>query len=262
MTSVEVGMQVDFGKTASDYARHRAGFPDAFFARLFGEGIAQPSARALDLGTGTGTVARGLALRGCKVTGLDPSAALLAQAAELDRAAGVQVDQVQSTVEAADFASDSFDLVTAGQCWHWFDRPRAAALARRGLRPGGRLAIAHFDWLPLAGNLVEDTERLIRAHNPAWNLGGGSGLYPAWLKEVREAGFGDVRTFSFDMAVPYSHVAWRGRIRASAGVGASLAPAAVERFDAELAALLAERHSAEPMAVPHCVWVLSAVAPD
>lgn len=254
-------MRVDFGKAAGDYARHRAGFPEAFFQHLFDERLARPGELALDLGTGTGTVARGLALRGCAVTALDPSEALLAQAAELDRAAGVQVRQVQARVEEAEFPAASFDLVAAGQCWHWFDRPRAAALVRRWLRPGGRLVIAHFDWLPLAGNMVGDTEALIRRHNPAWKLGGGSGLYPAWLTDVREAGFHDVRTFSFDLDVPYSHLDWRGRIRASAGVGASLDPAAVERFDAELAALLAERHPQEPMAVPHCVWVLSAVAP-
>jgi hypothetical protein len=28
-------MRVDFGKTASDYAKHRAGFPDRFFDRRF-----------------------------------------------------------------------------------------------------------------------------------------------------------------------------------------------------------------------------------
>ncbi|SFS04699.1 Methyltransferase domain-containing protein [Dyella sp. OK004] len=254
-------MQIDFGKTAGDYARHRAGFPDSFFQRLFDEDLAHVGDIALDIGTGTGTVARGLALRGCAVTGLDPSAALLAQAAELDRADGVQVRQVQSRVEEADLPEASFDLITAGQCWHWFDRPRTAALVRRWLRPGGRLVIAHFDWLPIAGNMVDDTERLIRAHNPAWKLGGGTGLYPAWFKEVRENGFTEVRTFSYDVAVPYSHVDWRGRIRASAGVGASLDPSGVARFDAELAEWLASRHPVEPMAVPHCVWVLSAVAP-
>jgi SAM-dependent methyltransferase len=250
-------MQIDFGKTANDYAKHRAGFPEAFFQRLLADGLVRAGQVALDLGTGTGTVARGLAMHGCAVTGLDPSADLLAQAAELDRAAGVQVRQIHARVEDAELPEASFDLISAGQCWHWFDRPRAAALARRWLRPGGRLLIAHFDWLPLAGNMVEDTERLIRAYNPAWNMGGGSGLYPAWLKDVREAGFKDARTFSFDLAVPYSHQDWRGRIRASAGVGASLDPATVTRFDAELAELLASRHPADPMAVPHCVWVLS-----
>jgi len=28
-------MAIDFGRTANDYTRHRAGFPDAFFERIF-----------------------------------------------------------------------------------------------------------------------------------------------------------------------------------------------------------------------------------
>ncbi len=177
------------------------------------------------------------------------------------RAAGVQVKQVRARVENADFEPASFDVITAGQCWHWFDRPRTAALVRRWLRPGGRLLIAHFDWLPLAGNVVQDTERLILASNPGWTRHSGSGLYPAWLKDVAEVGFGDLRTWSFDLDVPYSHEDWRGRVRASAGVGAMLDEARVKRFDAELAAMLASRHAIEPMAVPHRVWTVSATAP-
>lgn len=254
-------MGIDFGRTASDYARHRAGFPDAFFERLFSDGSARRGEAVLDLGTGTGTIARGLALRGCEVTALDHSAPLLAQAAEMDRAAGVQVKQVRARVENAEFSPASFDLITAGQCWHWFDRARTAALAHKWLRPGGRLLIAHFDWLPLNGNVVQDTERLILTCNPAWTLHSGSGLYPAWLKDVAEAGFSELRTWSFDLDVPYSHEAWRGRIRASAAIGAVLDEAKVKRFDAELAGMLASRHPYEPMAVPHRVWALSAVAP-
>lgn len=254
-------MATDFGRTAGDYTRHRAGFPEAFFERLLADGSVRKGDAVLDLGTGTGSVARGLALRGCEVTGLDHSAPLLAQAAELDRAAGVVVKQVRARVENADFAPASFDVITAGQCWHWFDRPRSAALARTWLRPGGRLLIAHFDWVPLNGNLVQDTERLILACNPGWTMHSGSGLYPAWLKDVAEAGFTDLRTWSFDLDVSYSHADWRGRIRASAGIGATLDETRAQRFDAELADLLAAHHATEPMAVPHRVWTLAAIAP-
>ncbi|MGY3040525.1 SAM-dependent methyltransferase [Rhodanobacter sp. TND4EL1] len=254
-------MTIDFGRTAGDYARHRAGFPGIFFERLLGDGSVHPGNAVLDLGTGTGTVARGLALSGCDVTGLDHSAPLLVQAAEMDRVAGVQVKQVRARVENADFEPASFDVVTAGQCWHWFERARTASLVRTWLRPGGRFIIAHFDWLPLNGNMVQDTERLILAYNTGWTMHSGSGLYPAWLKDVAEAGFSDLRTRSVDVDVPYSHADWRGRIRASAGVGASLDEAKVQRFDAELTKMLATRHASEPMAVPHRLWVLSAVAP-
>lgn len=254
-------MTADFGRTAGDYSRHRAGFPEAFFQRVFSGGYAHQGDAVLDLGTGTGTVARGLALRGCDVTALDHSAPLLAQAAEMDRVAGVQVKQVRARVENADFPAASFDLISAGQCWHWFDRPRSAALARTWLKPGGRLLIAHFDWVPLAGNIVQDTERLILASNPGWTLHSGSGLYPAWLKDVAEAGFVDLQTWSFDLDVSYTHEGWRGRIRASAGVGATLDQDRVRHFDAELARMLLQQHPAEPMAVPHRVWALCAVAP-
>src|SRR5215213_4575476 len=65
---------IDFGKTAQDYGRYRHGFPAALFDRLAAFDVGLPGQRVLDLGTGTGTLARGFARRGCTVTGLDPAA--------------------------------------------------------------------------------------------------------------------------------------------------------------------------------------------
>lgn len=249
-------MHVDFGRTAEDYARHRAGFPDAFFERLQGDGVISPGERLLDLGTGTGTIARGFARWGLDVTGIDISQPLLETAHQLAGEIGVSVRYLQAPAENTDLPDGSFEIVTAGQCWHWFDRPRVAAEARRLLAPGGRLVVAHFDWVPLPGNVVEATEKLIHHYNPEWRFGGGTGLYPGWLTDFAMAGFGHLETFSFDQTVSYSHTSWRGRIRASAGVGASLPEAEVERFDRDLEALLARDFSDDPLAIHHRLWTV------
>jgi hypothetical protein len=108
----------------------------------------------------------------------------------------------------------------------------------------------------LPGTMVEATEQLIRHYNPAWHMHGGTGLYPAWLADVAMAGFQNIETFSFDVPTSYTHEAWRGRIRASAGVAASLPPEQVVQFDEELARLLADRFPEDPLAVPHRAFAI------
>lgn len=253
---------MDFGRTAQDYAAHRAGFPKELFDRLAAMGIGRSGRSLLDLGTGTGTLARGFAQRGALVIGTDPSEPLLAEARRLSKNEGVQVDWRVGRAEDIDSEDGAFDVVTAGQSWHWFDRPAAAAECVRVLVPGGALAICYFDWLPLPGNVVAATEALILQHNPEWPYSGGLGMYPLWTLDVAGAGFTRIETFSFDVDVSYSHAGWRGRIRASAGVAASLPPDAVATFDGELARLLEQDFSDEPLAVPHRVWALVARVPD
>jgi ubiquinone/menaquinone biosynthesis C-methylase UbiE len=251
----------NFGKAAADYGRYRAGFPDSLFARLTDFGIGAPGQTIVDVGTGTGTLARGFALRGCQVIGLDPDARMLQQARVLDQAARVEITYTQATAEATGLGAGIADVVTAGQCWHWFDQARAIQEAQRILKPGGRLVIAHFDWLPLAGNVVEASENLIRHHNPKWHLHGGVGMYPQWLPGLGAAGMRDIETFSYDVDVSYESEAWRGRIRASAGI-AALDPREVAEFDAQLAQLLAGGFPADVLSIPHRVFAISARAPD
>ncbi len=94
-------MKVDFGRTAADYARHRAGFPEELFERLAGRGIGRPGQRILDLGSGTGSLARGFARRGSRVTALDISEDLLAQARALAAEEGVEIETLCAPAEAS-----------------------------------------------------------------------------------------------------------------------------------------------------------------
>lgn len=254
-------MRVNWDNTAGDYASFRAGFPDEFYDRLADFGIANgegASKPALDLGTGTGTLARGLALRGWRVTGLDISTDMLDAARRLDAAAGVSVEYVLARSESSGLADAAFDLVCAGTCWHWFDKPAAAREANRLLRPGGRLVVAAMDWRSQPGNVVAATCQLIRQHNPAWWSDERLGFRFEWAEDLSAAGLAIADWFQFDLSVPYTHEGWRGRIRASAGVSASLPPAAVDAFDREHAALLRAQFPQEPLAVPHRVRAIVA----
>ena len=254
-------MKPDFGRAADDYAEHRAGFPDSFFHRIADLGVVSRGSSVVDLGTGTGTLARGFAARGCRVIGIDPSSDMIEQAQRLAVNAGLDVEFRVATAEDTGLEPSSADVVCAGQCWHWFDRARAAAEAGRILAPEGWLLIAHFDWIPLPGNVCDATEKLIEIHNPDWNLSGGSGMHPWWMLGLGEAGFRDIESFSYDVDTPYSHAGWRGRIRASAGIGASLPAERIEAFDRALAALLAERFPEATLRVPHRVFAILARAP-
>jgi SAM-dependent methyltransferase len=255
-------LKVDFGLTARDYAEHRAGFPDSLFQRLAEQGIGTPGQVVADLGTGTGTLARGFALRGCKVTGIDVAEPLLQEARRLSQRTGIEIDFRYGRAEATGLPVRFADLVTAGQCWHWFDSLQAAEEVARILKPNGFLIIAHFDWLPLNGNVVEATEQLILQHNPAWSYAGTTGIHPQWLRDLGDSNYRDLETFSYDVEVPYTPDDWRGRIRASSGVGASLSAAQVENFDHDLAVILEERFPGEILKVPHRIFTVIARPPQ
>ena len=252
------GRTIDFGRTAADYEQFRPGFPDEFFVRLVAQGWITPGHRALDLGTGTGTVALGLAENGLDVVGLDIAAELLDVARRAADERGLKAVFTEGNAEATGFADSTFDLVTAGQCWWWFDSDQAAAEAHRVLVPGGRLLICDFSYLPLPGNVAERTEALVLDHNPGWPKAGWRGVHPEQVMALDYAGFTEVESFSYVVDVPFSHEAWRGRIRTCNGVGSALSAAAVEVFDAELARLLSLEFP-EPLAIPHRVFATSGV---
>jgi len=247
------GMPVDFGRTAQDYAAYRTAFPPELFTRLAAMDVGLPGHRVVDLGTGTGALARGFAAAGCAVTGVDIAPELLAEARKQNQDVTYRVAPAEDT----GLPAHAWDVVSAGQCWHWFDRPKAAREVRRLLAPGGAVAICHRDYVVLPGNVCDVSEELVLAHNPAWPMAGGTGIHAAWTVDLGAAGFRDLETFSFDIAVPFTHEAWLGRMRSCNGVGARLPAAEVAAYDADLAAVLRERFP-EPLVVPHRIWALVA----
>ena len=252
-------IEIDFGKAADDYATQRQGFPPDFMARLAAHGVGAPNQRALDVGTGTGLMARALAQAGCTVTGLDPSPELLAKAREASAAEGSSIEYVEGVAEELPFEDSSFDVVTAATCWHWFDPTPAAQEAARVLTPEGKLVIAVMDWHSPPGSVISRTLALIHGFSAGIPAGRTTTFqYPKATGDLLAAGFRSWELFGYTTQLSYSHEGWRGRGRASQGVGPLMDPAHLAKFDAALAAMLAREFPQETLAVDHRLLALIA----
>jgi ubiquinone/menaquinone biosynthesis C-methylase UbiE len=246
---VDKEREFDWGKTSADYSIYRTGYPDALFDILGALGVGLPGQRILDLGTGTGALARAFARRGAEVTGVDISASQIAEAKKIAERENLEVTFFVGKAEDVEFENPSFDVVTAGQAWIYFDASRVIPKVLKVLANDGRLALTHVQWLPQKDEIAAKTEDLILKYNPDWTGAGYKGDIRPILKSVKDDF--DLKTFHvMNEPIEFTRESWRGRIRACWGIGATLSSEEIARFDAEHQNLL-ERIAPETFTVLH-----------
>ena len=221
-------MAESFGSDPERYDRTRPGYPDGLVRRIV---AASPGADILDVGCGTGIVARQFRAAGCRVLGVEVDPRM----ADFARQTGIDVEV--SKFEDWDPASRAFDAVVSGQTWHWVEPVGGARKAAQALRPRGRLAVFWNVQQPPAG-LAEAWSAVYRrllpdsvfARAAAPGVEAYSGLLTKAEEGIRAAGaFGEPDQWCFASEREYTREEWLDQVP-TAGGHSRFPPATLEEL--------------------------------
>ena len=236
---IDGGKAFDWGKTSKEYAKFRDIYPEEFYKKIVDRGLCIKGQKVLDLGTGTGVVPRNMYKYGAQWTGTDISPEQIEQAKILAADAGMKIDFISAATEQLNFPKESFDVVTACQCFWYFDHEKVMPVLADLLKPQGKLVILYMAWLPFEDKIAGKSEEMILKYSPNWS-GCGEKRHEIWVPDVAYKYFDKIDHEEYDLMVPFTKESWHGRVRASRGIGASLNPEELSRWDAEHRALLDE----------------------
>ena len=194
--------------------------------------------KVLDLGTGTGVLPRNMSKYGAEFVGTDISENQIRYAKLLSEQAGLSIDYLCAAAEDLDFPNAAFDVVTACQCFMYFDKAVLLPKIHRFLKEDGHFLILFMAWLPDESEIARESEKLVLKYNPEWT-GGRMKRHelktPDWSREW----FTVDHAIAYDIPVVFTRESWHGRIRACRGIGASsLSEAEIAAWEKEHLAYL------------------------
>lgn len=231
---IDNGAGFDWGKTAAQYTMYRNIYPDDFWKNLNKLGIGSGK-KILDIGTGTGILPMNMVKYGGTYVGADISEEMITQAA-LNCADIENVSFVCADAHCLPFENSSFDIVTALQCWVYFDKQVLIPELLRILKPEGELYVAFMTWLPDEDEIIRKSFSLIRKYNPNWS--GFMKRFDIQSFTSLKGSFDVQDVFKKDYCLPFTKESWCGRMIASRGIGAELPEEKIMDFKNDLIEML------------------------
>ena len=246
---IDSGRPFDWGRTSKEYARYRDIYPDEFYNKIVDRGLCVAGQRVLDLGTGTGVLPRNMYRYGADWVGTDISPEQIEQARLLAADRDMDIDFRAVSAEEIDFLEESFDVITACQCFWYFDHEKVVPKLSKLIKNDGRLLILYMAWLPFEDVIAGASEELVLKYSPDWS-GAGETRHPIQIPDVVYEYFKPEDHEEYDLMVPFTRESWHGRMKACRGVGASLKPDELENWDVEHRELL-DRIAPEKFEILH-----------
>lgn len=237
---IDSNKEFDFGKTSDDYAKYRNIYPESMYDKLISFGIGKQNQKILDLGSGTAILPINLCHTGASFIATDISENQIIYGKKLaDEKRIENIGFKVCSAEDTGFEDNSFDVVTAAQCFQYFNADRATDEIRRILKPNGLFCKIFMDWMPFEDEVIFEMEQLVLKYNKKWNGYGFDTFrynYPSWAENK----FNIEIIHSYDVILNFSKKEWIGRIRSCRGIGASLSEKEVKEFEQEYIHLLSK----------------------
>lgn len=233
--NIDSGKPFDWGKASLDYAKYRDIYPQEFYQKILDRKLCVKGQHILDIGTGTGVIPRNMYKYGAKWTGTDISKNQIEQAKILSK--DMDIDYYAVATENIDFPKDSFDVITACQCFWYFDHEKVMPKFYRMLKQNGRILILYMAWLPFEDKIAGASENLVLKYSPNWS-GAGEKIHPINIPDCYKENFEFVYHEEFTLKVPFTRGSWNGRMKACRGIGASLSEKEVSMWEQEHKKLL------------------------
>lgn len=150
-----------FSNRVDNYVKYRPSYPQAVLD-LLRETCGLTNGWVIaDIGSGPGNLARLFLDRGNRVFGVEPNREMR-EAGERLLGGDSRFTTVQGTAEATTLASDSVDLVVAGQAFHWFQPDAAKEEFARILRSPRWVALVWNERPIDSTPFLADYEKLVR----------------------------------------------------------------------------------------------------
>ena len=152
-----------FNQRIENYLLYRPGYPEEVAGLLAREAALHAGSTVVDLGSGTGMLARLFLQRNHTVHAVEPSAEMR-EAAE--RLLGDDPGFVShaATAEQTGLPDHGTDLITAAQAFHWFDRAAVRREFDRLLKPHGVAALIWNERRVTSTAFLRGYEALLNAH--------------------------------------------------------------------------------------------------
>lgn len=239
---IDNGKSFDWGRTSADYAKFRDIYPPEFYERIAKSGLCVKGQRVLDLGTGTGVLPRNMLHFGAKWVGTDISENQIAMARKLSK--GTDIEYIVSPSESLKLSDGSFDVITACQCFWYFDHEKLEPKLFRLLKDGGRILVLYMAFLPYEDEIAGESEKLVLKFNPDWS-GKGETMHPIEIPPCYVKHFELIRHEEYKLKVHFTRESWNGRMKACRGIGASLPDEEVKRWENDHIKMLSEKFPEE-----------------